>query len=141
MACNAAPAANRVWRPQNCQSFASSPSSLMSQLRTSAEILVGNREASKTVVMPTPDAPAIRFFQSSSTRTPSGVTSPIPVMTTLRLPATIVTVPDLPVGPRQRLPRLVAADIVDVHLVEPLEQLLRLEQFRHALARLEVGEK
>jgi hypothetical protein len=89
IAWSAAPAANFVCRPQYCQSSARSPSAVTSQSRTSAEILVGNREASNTVVRPTPDLPATRFFQSSSTVTPSGVTQPTPVTTTLRLPAAI----------------------------------------------------
>ena len=71
--------------------LSSSPSSVMFQFRTSAEIFVGKRDASKTVVWPTPEAPRIRFFQSSSTLTPSGVMHPIPVITTRRRSATIQT--------------------------------------------------
>jgi len=41
------------------------------------------------VVIPTPDLPATRFFQSSSTPSPRGVTHPMPVTTTRRLPGSI----------------------------------------------------
>ena len=44
------PAANLVCRPRSFQTSGSSPTSLTSQLRTSAEILVGKLLASKTVV-------------------------------------------------------------------------------------------
>jgi hypothetical protein len=58
---------------------------------------------------------------------------PIPVTTTLRLPATILSASlnedhrarltaRSPIGPGQRLAGLVATDVVDVHVVEPLRQ-------------------
>ena len=142
IACNAAPAANRVCRPQNDQAAGSCPSSAMSQPRTSAEIFVGNFEASKIVVRPTPEAPATRFFQSCSTRVPSGVMQPMPVITTRRLPEAITSLRGVsPVRTGERLARFVPADLVDMHLVEPPQEFLRLEEFRHALSRLEVREE
>src|ERR1035437_7362058 len=51
---------------------------------TSPAIRVGNPEASKRVISAIPDRPAIRASQFLSTPTPSGVTSPTPVITTRR---------------------------------------------------------
>ena len=50
MAFLAAPTAKCVWRPWYFQSSGSSPTSERSQLRTSAEILVGKLLASKSVM-------------------------------------------------------------------------------------------
>src|SRR5512142_948864 len=52
---------------------------------TSPAIRVGNVEASKSVIGPTPLLPATSALQDSSTPMPTGETSPIPVTTTRRL--------------------------------------------------------
>src|SRR3984957_17915031 len=52
--------------------------------RPSPAMRAGNSEASKRVISPIPDRPAIRASQFFSTPTPSGVTRPTPVTTTRR---------------------------------------------------------
>ena len=50
---------------------------------TSAAIVVGRRDASNAVIGPTPDRPASSAAQVLSRSSPSGVTAPMPVITTL----------------------------------------------------------
>src|SRR5690606_11537480 len=52
---------------------------------TSPEIRVGNAEASKWVIGPMPDRPAVMPSQLDARSLPSGERMPIPVMTTRRL--------------------------------------------------------
>src|SRR5689334_6341485 len=81
-ACLAAPAANRVCLPRSFHRSSGSPSSVMSQFFTSAEILVGKRLASKMVVLATPDLLSLSPLHMVSTLWPMGLMHPIPVMTT-----------------------------------------------------------
>src|SRR2546427_1646124 len=60
---------------------------------TSAAKRVEWREASKSVMLATPDWPARRPFQVGSVPTPRGDTNPTPVITTLRLSATSAPLP------------------------------------------------
>ena len=52
---------------------------------TSAPMCTGNAEVSNDSTGPMPFVPAVRFFQKTSRPAPIGVTSPMPVMTTLRI--------------------------------------------------------
>ena len=63
---------------------------------TSAAKCVGCREASKRVMLATPDCPASSPLQVGSVPTPRGETRPTPVITTLRLSATLALAPPPP---------------------------------------------
>src|SRR6185503_18859178 len=55
-----------------------------SKLRTSAAILTGELETSKRSILRTPLSPAVNAAQNFSRPMPSGVTQPMPVITTRR---------------------------------------------------------
>src|SRR3990170_2117800 len=86
----AAPTAKCVWRPWYFQSSGFSPTSETSQLRTSAEILVGKLLASNRLMYPMPDSPFSKRRHVVSISEPRGVTHPIPVTTTRRLIAPLL---------------------------------------------------
>src|SRR5438093_13701408 len=59
---------------------------MVSPRGTCAAILAGRSETSKDWIARTPDSPAVRLFQLRSRPIPRGVTSPMPVTTTRRIP-------------------------------------------------------
>ena len=92
-ACPAASSPSQIFRSRSpMASGNSSPSRRQSRPFTSPAIRTGSGEAPKRVIGPTPLRPAVRFSQKVSRPLPTGLVTPMPVISTRFIPPPMRTI-------------------------------------------------